>query len=186
MCTFITAVLPAGVDHAAVSAWLHAHRRGCIAHVTASLQAQLKPGEAACLTHHARCDCGTPLGAALRARRSPEDKAAAAAGKMRRKGWSEAKIARALSQQGDAVIRNALAVKAHDDSGTLGAAEWLACLRDVLDGGATPWIGLLHRDYDGALDAPFELLGREHHTLGALDADALGRMREDTLHVIAR
>ena len=185
MCTFITAVLPAEADRAAVAARLRAHRRGCIAHVNVSLQAQLKSGETACLTHHAHCDCGTPLGAALHARRSPEDKAAAAAERMRRKGWSEAKIARALSQQDEAVVRNTLAVLNRNDADTLGAAEWLACLRDLLDSGATAWIGLIHRDDDGALDASFALRGREHHTLSALDADALRHMRADTLHVIA-
>lgn len=190
MCTFITAILPADADRDVVESRLHGHRRQLRPYLNEALQKQLLPGERFALSTWAHCDCGTPLGNADIGprRRTPVEADAIQAGRMRRKGWSEAKISRALTQRGDASERDVLAQKAHaasgESQGTLNAEAWLDCLRDVLESGATPWIGLLHHFYSGGLDQEFVLQARENWCLAALDADALARMREDKLHVI--
>lgn len=194
MCTFITAILPAEADRGALESRLHAHRLRLQPQANPGLARQLQAGEAAFLTTRGHCDCGTALGSACsRAGKSPgrpEDRAAADALKLRRKGWSEAKIARALSQRDDADVRDARVeagrTAAGEGADTLGAEAWLQCLREVLASGDTPWIGLLHHVHDGSLDREFALQGRERWSMATLDADALARMREDVVHVIAR
>lgn len=194
MCTFITAILPVEADRAALEMRLHAHRLRLRPQANPGLARQLQTGETAFLTTWGHCDCGTPLGLASdRADTSPvrpEDRAAAEARTLRRKGWSEAKIARALAQRDDAHVRDARAEADRAASGegadTLCADAWLQCLREVLASGDTPWIGLLHHVYDGGLDREFALQGRERWPVAALDADALAHMRADVVHVIAR
>ena len=194
MCTFITAILPVEVDRAALETRLHAHRLRLQPQANPGLARQLQAGESAFLTTWGHCDCGTPLGCAFaRAGKSsgrPEDRPAVEARKLRRKGWGEAKIARALSQREDADVRDARVeagrTAAGEGADTLGAEAWLQCLRAVLTSGDTPWIGLLHHLYDGSVDREFALQGRERWSVATLDADALARMREDVVHVIAR
>lgn len=190
MCTFITAVLPAHADHAALETRLRAHRRRLRPQDNPGLKRQLASGEAPFVTTWGHCDCGTPLGRMARASGAPADKAASMAERMRRKGWSEAKIARALAQRDAADVRDARiqadGAASDEGSDTLCADAWLLCLREVLASGGTPWIGLLHHVYDGGLDREFALHGRERWSMATLDADALARMHADVVHVIAR
>lgn len=95
MCTFITAVLPASADADAVAAIFRAHGRAFIPGAMYATRAGfLAAGERAFHTTLGHCDCGTPLGrATLSSGRDPSGDMAA---RLRRKGWSKAKIARAV------------------------------------------------------------------------------------------
>ena len=141
------------------------------------MELQLKPGERYFVTTAGHCDCGTPLGA-FNARHDRDDRISKER-KLRLKGWSEAKIARALDQH------DAHEAKEHESRlATLesGLAEWLNLVLAWLDSGATPYIGLLLHYYDGPIDAGFTLQGREVKARVAVDTSTLGHIKEDALY----
>src|SRR5688572_29469897 len=93
MCHFITAALPAGADAEAVASLFKSYRRALEPVDNDWVVAQLPAGDRYFLTTRGYCDCGTSLGSLTRqceAPRSPEDEVR----KLKRKGWSEAKIER--------------------------------------------------------------------------------------------
>lgn len=96
MCFFIFAVLPKDADAEAVKANFRAHGRICVeaGGLSDGLRAGLAPGERLFHTTPVHCDCGTPLGQAASPGRDPAKAAEAMVARLRRKGWSEAKIAR--------------------------------------------------------------------------------------------
>lgn len=107
MCTFITIVLPAHADRAALETRLRAHRRRLCPQDDTGLARQLTSDEAPFVTTWGHCDCGTPLGLMAPASGASAGKAASMAERMRRKGWIEAKIGRALAQRDAADVRDA-------------------------------------------------------------------------------
>ncbi|KRC35054.1 MULTISPECIES: hypothetical protein [unclassified Lysobacter] len=183
MCRFITATLPIAADIAALDAIARRHGRQLQPMANASIERQIGPGFRYFLTTLGHCDCGTPLGrrAPERSRREPDP--AEAAQRLRRKGWSEAKIERAQAQQ--QAKRGAV-----DEVDAVAAREalavWVAFLGEVLAYGSNARIGLLLHDYDGALSADIALLDREAVPRQALSVDLLERMREDVLYEFRR
>ena len=143
MCTFITVFLPTTLAHDTAAGVFTRSGRRLFAQASPSLQAAVGPGWQPWLSA-AHCDCGTAL-ASLRA----ETAWAGDAERWRKKGWSEAKVARALAQQlaRHAQDQQMLREQALDDAG-----QWLQRI-DALLGVGAACIGLLVRDYDGAVGA---------------------------------
>ena len=95
------------------------------------------------------CDCGTEVGALTLERnetgKSQDQRRDERATKLRRKGWSEAKIARAL--------KDAAKEKTQSDDGDL--SGWVDLIDELLNGLGIEYVGLMVRFYDGALYDPF-------------------------------
>jgi hypothetical protein len=172
-------VLPGSADHVHLDALAREHGRRFEPLSNPSIEAQLQPGERYFLTTLGHCDCGTPLGAlAQAARRAPDW--AAQEQRLLRKGWSKAKVARAIAQKQEGV-RTSAAASARTTLET--AAGWVAFIRAVLASGKTSHLGLLLHMYSGSIEGRVELEGRHGVRPGDLTGEFLGQLKEDVLYV---
>jgi hypothetical protein len=130
MCHYVTAVLPANADVTRLRGIAESHRHALRPLHSPAMQRQLKAGEQYFVTTAGHCDCGTPLGA-LKARPFSKSRVAEER-KLRLKGWSESKIARALDQQ-DA--REHGRQESNRPVIEAGLAEWQKLLLAWLDSG---------------------------------------------------
>ena len=183
MCHYITAALPAGVDLKSLKPILKAHRQVLRPAENRFVQEQLPAGAQylSCTSKH--CDCGTALGwLHLQDERTapPGDEA-----KLRRKGWSEARIQRWSAERARAEEKVERAVAAgtpHEE-----AERWAAFLRAVLKWGEAEWFGLLLHWYRG--DAETERIHFADTVQVAsaeVDADSILRLREDVFYRFTR
>ncbi|TXH65277.1 MAG: hypothetical protein E6Q88_14105 [Lysobacteraceae bacterium] len=186
MCQFITAVMPADADAGALRKIFRAHGRAFGEYANPALMAQLPRGERCVWTTQGHCDCGTPLGA------YPKEKVAATEhrrseriARLRRRGWSEAKIARALDQHDAAEARERIFRGQEPPPTSL--AQWLALIEAALNTKATPWLGLLLNTYRGDVESEaIVLLGREVVGHGQHREQTLAAMRHGTLYEFRR
>lgn len=180
VCTFIHAVLPAGADLAAVSSILQAHGRACTPIVNAGLR--LNAGELLCSTTVGHCDCGTPLASSQGA--IADEKEAQWRDRMRRKGWSPARIARADLQRRAAAERPA-STRTSDVVTSL--SEWRTLIETVLQSRATTSFGVLVESSDRGHDQDVvRTPDRECVRLASLDDAMLESMRQDVIHEFRR
>ena len=100
------------------------------------IDSQLEPTERYVRVTRGHCDCSTMLGS-LHARQPKERDIA----KLRRKGWSDTKIQRWLQSKEHGVRAPAT------PQGELTRDEWMAFLRDALDEGSVPYLGLMMHWY---------------------------------------
>jgi len=137
------------------------------------VRARLGQGEGYYLTTAGHCDCGTPLGSVGRERRRAQ-RLEAKVSRLRRKGWSEAKLDRWREQTGAARDQRA----AHG-AGLPSCETWADFISAALDVGARSF-GLVLHGYRGNVATEDIELGRrvrvahsyvEH--LAAMDEDAV-------------
>ncbi len=176
MCTFITVFLPTSLPYDAAAAVFTRSGRRLLAQDSPSLQAAVGPGWKPWLSA-AHCDCGTALASA---RAEPEWTGDAE--RWRKKGWSEAKIGRALAEQ---LARHAQDQQVRRDEALGDAGQWLQRIDALLGTGAAR-IGLLVRDYDGAVGARQPAPPESHWSRGQLDAADLLALAPGTLNWIER
>lgn len=182
MCTFITAVLPASADADAVAAIFRAHGRVCVARpADAGESRALATGERLFHTTPTHCDCGTPLGRSTWG--SGRDKSADMAARLRRKGWSEAKIARAVMQRAEADARPP---RPRGEPAPTSLAEWVALIDAVLASRATPSLGLYWENTPGADDDSVSSTPRVRIPRSSLDDAVLAGMAEGVIHAFER
>lgn len=143
MCTFITVFLPAALPRDAAAAVFTRSGRCLFAQGSPSLQAAVGLGWQPWLST-AHCDCGTALASAGAQTGWTGD-----AGRWRKKGWSEAKIARALAGQRAHFEQEQ---QARQSERQAEAGQWLQRIDALLLAGASR-IGVLVRNYDGAVGA---------------------------------
>lgn len=179
MCHFITAALPRTAPHAELAAIAHRHGRQFRALLNPGIAGQLGPHWSYFLTTTSACDCGTVLGSARRKQNQANDTQAQTR-RLAKKGWSMAKIERALLQKKDSALGAAQRAQTMDK---VEYDQWIAFISEVLSNEATKELGLLLHLYKGALDEDFPLQGREPVAVGSIDADLLGNMREDVLYL---
>jgi hypothetical protein len=124
------------------------------------------------------CDCGTPIGSMSRVVR-PHDPERMVR-ELRKRGWSEAKIARSLAQKRDANRRRdgrqtAMAVAA--------LTEWVTFLQGAPTRGHLKSIGIFYRE-DGEWLSARELREgrREASALASLEPAVLARLEEGVLY----
>lgn len=96
MCQFLTAVLPAGADLDRAARSLAPAGMTCRPLDNPNVVG-LEPGEIWALATAGHCDCGTPVGQGTGEQRS--DVTENDLRKLRRKGWSDAKIDRWLAEK---------------------------------------------------------------------------------------
>jgi hypothetical protein len=177
MCYCITLVVR-GSDAATIDAVLRRHGRQAKPISNASIRGALVPGEAQFLTTVGHCDCGTALAPTVIDRAGKRTEQAA---KLAKKGWSQAKIDRWLSDR----------VKADDRADERRHANtpdsldlWFRVISDLL---ATPGVqhaGLLLHFYSGDLED--EVIEPIRETVPVRDFEAgLANIREDQLLIAA-
>ena len=123
MCHFVTLIVPTD-DADAVGAIMKRHGRAADPIDNPSIRKVLKVGERQFLTTSGHCDCGTVLAPRHETAASFEEKLAKHAARLKRKGWSEAKIARTIEDRRRADAR--------PDGGDCDSLEmWNAVLCDL-------------------------------------------------------
>lgn len=146
MCTFVTLIARSdNVDR--VNAVLgqrdtrDSRRRAEVVR-TPCLQRLLKRGEHEFWMIKPPCDCGTLLGSKLLSGPSPEERLRSTERKYRHKGWSPAKIARALAEQERASSRRHGDRHTNEDAG-----YWIDLVSNVAADLSLASVGLMHRFY---------------------------------------
>ena len=188
MCTYITAVIPAGANEAAVRQCADQWGHGWEAIDNRHVLGQLRPGERYYLTTRKHCDCGTALGSLgpewQHRSKAPADKVPS----LRRKGWSEAKIARWLKDKERAAGHRQRAEALHSDHPPMPEEEmWLGFLRAVIERGVAGSVGLLLHWYSGGVESErIDLKDRTRVSLGELNEIVLRDMDYDHLYDIRR
>ena len=173
MCYYIALVVR-GSDAATIDGVLRRHGRQAKPISNASIGGALVPGEAQFLTTVGHCDCGTALAPTVIDRAGKRTEQVA---KLAKKGWSQAKIDRWLSDR----------VKADDRADERRHANtpdsvdlWSRIIADLL---ATPGVqhaGLLLHFYSG--DVEDEVIEPIRETVPIRDFETrLANIREDQL-----
>lgn len=173
MCYFIKLVLPAEADVAALRVIMERHGRVLGAISEPRVDRALPAGHQAYLTTRG-CDCGTGLSSRASGRR--EHDADRDLARLRRQGWSEAKIQRWCEQRGSAIARRA---EVKERSRAQEVEAWRALLSQLLDTGLDH-LGLsVHWATDELHGGP--VVPRER-----LSAETLSNLDENVLYTFTR
>ncbi len=176
MCTFVTLFLPTSFSHVEAAAIMQRRGRRLFAQDSPSLQSAVGPGWQPWLSA-VHCDCGTSLASAQAVPEWNGD-----VERWRKKGWGEAKIARALAEQ---LARHEQEQQVRRDEALGDAGQWLQRIDALLQVGAAR-IGLLVRDYDGAVGARQPKPPERRWSRASLEAADLLAFAPGTLHWIER
>ena len=178
MCHFVTAVLPNTVPREVLDGIAKLHGKQFEPLENLSVQEQLRATESYVLATAGVCDCGTGLGALTRSessvhgRNEDEDR-------LRRKGWSETKIARSLDmKEGRSLAQHAK----REEAALENVQIWLELLAQVFSSNRVPYVGLLLHWYSGPLNSRIQLHGRQVVRREELTAKVLASMREDVVY----
>lgn len=171
MCYLITLVVD-GADEARIDAFMRDRGRRAQRSNNPAIAAALHRSEQQYSTSVMQCDCGT----ALAPKSAADPDYAPQAAKLRRQGWSEAKIERALAQKRKA---------AHRPPRGLDSVEyWASVLRDLPAAASASGAGVLLHWYSGSFeDEEFAVTSAEASvatidaSLAALSEDVLLRVR---------
>lgn len=150
----------------------------------------MRPGEGYLLTTRGHCDCGTALGILRQERRSRPDEdeidevLARESAKLRKKGWSAARIQRWLESKWTIHERSERQAGQRVESHWRPDADrWLTFLREALRSGAASRAGILVHWYDGTIEHErFPLLNRLELDVAPVATDDLLEMKSDTLY----
>ena len=173
MCDFINLVLPATADIDALRLIVERHGRVLEPNPEPCVVRELGADERAYLTTRL-CDCGTKLAARpVKGREHDDDRAAA---RLRRDGWSEAKIRRWREQRSEATVRRS---EAREHSRGDEVAMWVALIGELLDA-KVGYVGLLvHWATDSIRRGPVLPRGR-------LNVETMAGLEENVLVTFAR
>jgi hypothetical protein len=175
MCHFVTLIAP--TENAdAVRAVLERHGRAASPIDNPSVRKILRDGERQYLTTSGHCDCGTVLAPRHDTSEAFEDKLAKELARMKRKGWSEAKIARAIQGRRKADARPS---GGRSDSLEL----WNAALHDLGEALNLPYAGLFVRFYSGAIATEAFNASRRQVQKSEQWQEALGSMEHDEVTI---
>jgi hypothetical protein len=176
MCHFVTLIAPTD-DAEAVRAIMDRHGRAADPIDIPSIRKVLREGERQYLTTRGHCDCGTVLAPRHDTPATLEEKLAKEAARMRRKGWSEAKIARALEDRRKADARPS-------GGGSDSLELWNAVLRDLGDELKLPYVGLFVRLYSGNIASETFNASRREVPQDTPWQDALASLEHDEVTIL--
>lgn len=175
MCHFITLIAPTE-DLAAVSDVMGRHGRAAWPVDNPSVREVLREGERQFLTTSGHCDCGSVLSVRQNAPEELEKSLAAEEARLRRKGWSNAKIGRAIEDRRKAEAKPK--GRRETDSFDL----WATALTDLRRNLGLPHAGLFIRLYSGGVsDDSFEASRREVRSADL--RGALATIKEDEVTI---
>jgi hypothetical protein len=180
MCTFIT-MIAASDDLEQINAILATwDRRGQVRRAervdTPGLRACLAPDEREYWLTRAPCDCGTYLGHAVQPVANPDHELAADTARYRRKGWSQARIARALADKTLAAVRPERHQPNED------AKYWINLMTALGAALGLKRVGLMHHFHTKSSGAEPEIATRQEAGNMAEAAEVLARMADGVVH----
>ena len=137
------------------------------------------PGARSCFTSPRHCDCSTALGWGFVDDTVPFKPSPRKLREWRRRGWSQAKIDRALADSRAARERR----NARERAETRQDLErWYRLIHAVLEEGGAPWIGLYVKDIESDHVPP--PARRRRRPVAEMSTDWLSRLEEGTLYLI--
>lgn len=175
MCHFVTLIAPTA-DADAVRAVMERHGRAAYPIDNPSIRKALRDGERQYLTTRGHCDCGTVLAPRHDTPEAFEEKLARDAERMKRKGWSDAKIARAIENRRKADARPS-------GGGSDSLELWNAVLHDLGETLKLPYAGLFVRFYSGAIATEAFGASRRQVAKSGQWQDALGSIEHDEVTI---
>ena len=183
MCHFITATLPQGANIDLAVQVFRSHGLGFKVVHNPHVSPQLNPGETYILTTRGHCDCGTALGSLNRRGPSKDLTYEGEAAKLRKQGWSGAKVQRWLKQKREAEDKRNKEVGARAQGGMADAERWVNLVNDLLQSGHTKKVGVLLHLYRGGVETErVNISERRKVRLADLSPEYVMRMSEDILY----
>jgi hypothetical protein len=183
MCHFITATVPHNADLKQVRAVIATHKHGFQQLANPHLQPQLPPDDQYLGLTRKMCDCGTVLGCLSQS----EGKAVPEARereKLRRKGWSPARIERWVAERERAGEKRARDRGQAQEQRMAEAQGWIDFLRALLSTKGVAHVGLLLHWYRSAPeDERFAIQWTEKIRVDEATAEGLMRIEEDVLYL---
>lgn len=176
MCHFVTLIAPTH-DALALSAIMARHRRAAHPVNNASVAKVLRDGERQFITTSGHCDCGTVLATGYHSPEALEERLAKETARLKRKGWSDTKIVRAIEDQRKAGSR--------PKGRNIDSLElWTAVLRDLRDDLRLPHAGLFVGLYSGGIEAEMFDASRREISHETEWQDALRSLKEGEVTII--
>lgn len=152
------------------------------------VRAQLNADEDYIVKRTKFCDCGTHLG--LTARMDVPDNMRVErreVDKLKRKGWSEVKIKRWLTDREKTIEKDKIRYDRIVNGVHIDIENWIEYLNKIFTDTKVQHFGLLLHWYKGRLDSErIKVKGRIELKLTNLTADALLRMEEDVIYEVRR
>ena len=183
MCHFITATLPQSANIDLATQVFRSHELGFKVVHNPHVTPQLNPGETYILTTRGHCDCGTALGALNRRGPSLDLTYEGEAAKLRKQGWSGAKVQRWLKQKRELEDKRKKEVNTHAQEAMADAERWVNLVRDLLQSGHANKVGVLLHRYHGAVEMErVNISERRKVRLADLSTEYVMRMSEDILY----
>ena len=182
MCIYISAIVPNSADIARLSAVAASFNKDFSRFANASIQAQLHSGESLFLTTRGHCDCDSAIGSSNKRRRKVAD-VDEERKRLAKKGWSQSKIERSLSQRIEQAEK-----RERDENSELGRdlENWLGFLRASVSSKDTPYIALLAHHYSGSLATEqFIVLNRQIVGASEVSQASLANVAEDVIYQIS-
>ena len=185
MCTYITATLNAGSDSAQVHALAMHHGLGWQALFNRKLVSQVAPGSKWFLTSRKYCDCGTALGSAGKRPERTHDSASDVP-KLKKRGWSDAKISRWLADKSAAEARQ-LEYQTRGTGLTREVDNWITFLTSAIASKAADHVGVLIHEYSGGVSGErIAIKRREVIRVSEVTPELLWKMEFDVLYQFGR
>lgn len=184
MCHYITASLPGSVDLKSIVPVFDSHNVGFELISNAHVTQQLDPQDLYILTSGKHCDCGTALGSL---NRDPEKVVSyeRELKKLRKQGWSEAKIQRWLEQKEETNQRHAREDDARVKRGSPELNSWIGLINDLIGSKLTPRLSILLHLYHGAIESErIKIQRRERVKLAEVSSERLMKIEEDVLYEV--
>lgn len=184
MCLFVTALLPESTHIDGAAEIFEKHKVGFKRISNPSVLEQSAPGDIYILTTHGWCDCSTALGMATRRAVHPPPDPHERVSKLRKQGWSEAKIQRWLEQKEQSEEKRERRLHARAENETPYLDRWLGLIPELLRSGHASRVGLLLHFYNhGSLENDrIEFARQEEVSLTELNAEYLLHMEEDVVY----
>jgi hypothetical protein len=183
MCLYITATLPRDAKLDCVAPIFETFKLSFETVSNPYVLKQLPPGEVYISTTTSHCDCGSALGSLGRSDRDEPESYEHGLKKLRRKGWSEAKIRRWLEQKAQTREKHAREDEARAGSNTPVAQSWVDFISAVLNSKCTDRVGILlhfyHMDVEGER---IKIAGNERVKREGLTPRLLMEMEYDVLY----
>ena len=175
MCHFVTLIVPTE-NGDALRAVMERHGRAASPIDNPSIREVLRDGEQQYLITSGHCDCGTVLAPRHETPEGFEDRLAKEVAKMKRKGWSATKIARAIEDRRKAGSRP-------DGGGSDSLELWNAALQQLGRELKLPYAGLFVRFYSGSIATETFSASRRQVPVGERWQDALSSMAHDEVTI---
>lgn len=174
MCHYITLIVD-GIAHPELRTLMKSKGRDARPGSNRSIAGLLKAGESQYLTSSLGCDCGSALLPRIKAGTNNEAQEFL---RLQRKGWSKAKIERALA---DRRANAEHQPQHHPDS----LALWSSILQELMERPAVHRAGLLIHGYQGSVEDEDFAVERHEDPKTEID-NRLSNFREDVLQVFTK